>query len=344
MPDGVAARPRLAGLSLCSGVAGLELGLLSVLGPSYQTVAYCERDAYAAAALVARMEDKALDQAPIWDDLETFPSRAFRGKVDILSAGFPCQPWSAAGKRGGVEDERWIWPAIARIIRDVGPRYVFLENVPGILVSDGIGRVLGSLADLDYDAEGTCLRASDVGAPHRRNRVFILAYATRGGLRELREPSGGDGFIDRSDAELGNASDDHGRGRVDGTETGIGPDRIRGRGSASPSGDVADAERGGRGAGKRDIDEGSQQSDIARSCPSFPPGPDDIEAWRELLVRRPELRPAISQAEAESAVCRVADGLSDRMERLRCLGNAVVPAQAAAAFRELAGRLPGGGR
>ena len=316
MPDGVAARPRLAGLSLCSGVAGLELGLRLALGATYQTVAYCERDAYAAAALVARMEDAALDHAPIWDDLESFPGWAFRGKVDLISAGFPCQPWSCAGEQKGTDDKRWLWPAIERIIRDVGPTIVFLENVPGLLVPDGIGAVLGSLADLGFDAEWTCLRASDVGAPHKRNRVFIL----------------------------GNASDDHGRGRVNREETGIGPNRIRRRGSASAGGHVADAGCWRTRRSQPFAESGSRnQAAVGEDDPEFPPGPEDAEAWRDVLVQHPELRPAISQAEAESQLCGGPDEFPARLERLRCLGNAVVPAQAAAAFRELAGRLPGGG-
>ncbi len=384
MADGVAARPRIAGLSLCSGVAGLELGLRLALGPTYQTVAFCERDAYAAAALVARMEDAALDHAPIWDDLESFPGWAFRGKVDILSAGFPCQPWSVAGKRGGTDDERWIWPAIWRIICDVEPAIVFLENVPGLLVPDGIGEVLGSLAELGFDAEWTCLRASDVGAPHQRNRVFILADAgcvSSWGRQPLTEPRSGDqAAAGESDATMAYAGSP--KRRPDVVGGGSRGERVNGQGQA-PSGSseqgeaLADADERGRIICTRAIWEPRMLSDAAggrpqladaereprsaeyeqaprgrahvgtghRTVPSygcFPPGPDDAEAWRELLVQHPELRPAISQAETQSELCRVADEFPARMERLRCLGNAVVPAQAAAAFSELAGRFPGG--
>lgn len=164
------------GLALCSGVGGLDLGL-SIAEPGYRTVCYVEGEAYAAAVLVARMEDQSLDQAPVWSDLRTFDGRPWRGKVDIVTAGFPCQPVSVAGKRKAQDDERWLWPAVLRVLGAVRPEFVFLENVRGIITA-GLGDVLGGLAALGFDAEWTCLRASDVGASHRRERWFCLAYAT----------------------------------------------------------------------------------------------------------------------------------------------------------------------
>src|SRR4051794_17344915 len=103
-------------MALCAGAGGLELGLRIALGDGYRCVVYVEREAYAAAALVARMEDSALDSAPVWDDLLTFDAKPWRGVVDLVSAGFSCQPWSPAGKRMGTEDERWIWPDLYRVI------------------------------------------------------------------------------------------------------------------------------------------------------------------------------------------------------------------------------------
>jgi len=101
---------------------------------------------------MARMGEATLDPAPIWDDLTTFKGAAWRGRVDLITAGFPCQPFSAAGEQRGIDDERWIWPDIARIIADVGPRYVFLENVTG-LIRHGLPHVLSDLAELGFDAE-----------------------------------------------------------------------------------------------------------------------------------------------------------------------------------------------
>ncbi|HEY2592523.1 MAG TPA: DNA cytosine methyltransferase, partial [Chloroflexota bacterium] len=169
-------------MALCAGAGGLELGLRIALGDDYRSVVYVEREAYAAATLVARMADAALDHAPVWDDLTTFDGNGWRGVVDLVSAGFSCQPWSPAGKRLGIADERWLWPDIHRIVCEVGPDWVFLENVPG-LVHGGLEHVLRDLAASGFDAEWDCLSAAEVGASQLRQRLYILARATRGGLR-----------------------------------------------------------------------------------------------------------------------------------------------------------------
>jgi DNA (cytosine-5)-methyltransferase 1 len=169
----VAPRPELAALHLCSGYGGFEL-ITRLAGIPARTVAHIERDSHAAAILMARMGEATLDPAPIWDDLTTFKGAAWRGRVDLITAGFPCQPFSAAGEQRGIDDERWIWPDIARIIADVGPRYVFLENVTG-LIRHGLPHVLSDLAELGFNAEWGCLAASAVGAPHRRERVWLWA-------------------------------------------------------------------------------------------------------------------------------------------------------------------------
>ena len=160
-------------VSLCDGYGGTELALRSVAPVS--TVCRVERDPYAAAILVERMEQARLDSCPCWDDLVTFDGSAWRGRVDIVAAGFPCQPFSAAGHRAGVDDDRWLWPDIARIIRDMAPRYVLLENV-GQLLAHGLPEVLYDLASFGFDAEWGLYRASAVGAPHRRERIWIVAH------------------------------------------------------------------------------------------------------------------------------------------------------------------------
>lgn len=165
----------ITGLSLCSGGGGLELGLRLALGDAYRAIAYCEREAYAAALLCARMADATLDEAPVWDDLTTFPGQQFAGRVSVLSAGFPCQPHSTAGQRRGTADERWLWPDIGRLIGAVGPAYVFLENVRPLLHS-GLGDVLATLAGFGFAAEWDCFSAAEVGASHRRERLFVLAH------------------------------------------------------------------------------------------------------------------------------------------------------------------------
>lgn len=180
----------LCAIELCAGYGGFTLGFRHG-GFDVSTVAYVERDSYAASILVARMEEQRLDQAPIWDDLCTFDGAAWRGRVDIVTAGFPCQPFSTAGKQHGVDDDRWIWPDIAKIVADVGPSYVFLENVTG-LVRHGLPHVLADLADLGFDAEWGVLSAADVGAPHRRQRVWVLGYARGAGRPEVSRGVSGD--------------------------------------------------------------------------------------------------------------------------------------------------------
>jgi len=112
-------------------------------------VCYVEREAYAAATLVARMEDAALDTAPVWDDVGTFDGRPWRGAVDILTGGYPCQPFSVAGQRKGAEDPRHLWPHFARIIGECQPEWVFLENVANHL-NIGYREVRGELENLGY--------------------------------------------------------------------------------------------------------------------------------------------------------------------------------------------------
>jgi len=183
------AAPTVRTLSLCSGAGGLDLGVDLALAGRARAVCYVEREAFAAALLVAGMEAKALDPAPIWDDLATFGGRAWRGCVDLVLAGFPCPPFSAAGKRLGAADKRDLWPHVARIVREVGPGFVFLENVRGaVRHPDGLGRWVGELADLGYSCSWDVFSAAGVGAPHRRERVFMLAYADGRGLEELGEP------------------------------------------------------------------------------------------------------------------------------------------------------------
>jgi len=176
----------LSGLALCAGIGGLELGLKLALGDAYQCRLYVEREAFAAAVLVARMEDATLDRAPIWDSIESFDGTAWRGLVDIVSAGFPCQPFSLAGKRRGLADERWIWPDIAEIIREVGPSYVFVENVPD-LARHGLAAVLADLSEMGFDTEWDLFSAEEAGAPHRRERLFLLARSNRNGWPEAIE-------------------------------------------------------------------------------------------------------------------------------------------------------------
>ena len=164
---------RLNVLGLCSGVGGIELGLHRTGG--FRTVCYVEKDPWCVATTISRIRDGLLCDAPIWTELETFDGRPWRGVVDCIASGFPCQPVSVAGKQLGEEDERWIWPEIIRIICEVRPRIVLLENVPGLLVR-GLGRVLGNLAANGYSSEWASFSAAAVGSCHVRDRVFIASH------------------------------------------------------------------------------------------------------------------------------------------------------------------------
>ena len=145
----------------------------------HRIVCYVEKEPYRTRVLRARIADGHLDDAPIWDDARTFDGHAWKGRVDIISAGFPCQPFSCAGKQRGAGDSRNMWPEVVRIVREVRPDRVFLENVPGLLgraPRSYFGCILRDLATLGFDAEWGCLSAAQLGAWHRRNRLWILAY------------------------------------------------------------------------------------------------------------------------------------------------------------------------
>ena len=168
-------------LSLFSGYGGFSLGL-RLAGLETRTVGYLEIDGYCQKILQKRMREGFLDDAPIWADIRAFDGTQYRGLVDLVTAGFPCQPHSTAGLRKGADDDRNLWPDTLRIIGEVGSSLVILENVPGINVRPDDGRppyggtVVGELAEAGYDAEWRVVSAADAGAPHLRNRWWLVAY------------------------------------------------------------------------------------------------------------------------------------------------------------------------
>ena len=159
-------------LALFAGAGGGILGG-HLLG--WRTVCAVEWEAYPASVLCARQNDGLLPPFPIWDDVQTFDGKPWRGIVDVISGGFPCQDISAAGKGAGIDGERsGMWGEMARIIHEVRPRFVFVENSP-MLTSRGLGRVLGDLASMGFDAKWGVLGAADIGANHQRDRIWIVA-------------------------------------------------------------------------------------------------------------------------------------------------------------------------
>ena len=289
-------------LSLCSGYEGIGLGLRRVL-PNLREIAYVEREGFPVANLVAKMEAGDLDAAPVFTDVKTFPYRKFRGLVDILSGGFPCQPFSNVGKREGVEDPRHLFPYIRDGIRDCKPRIVFLENVEGIISSktadgDSVLRyVFEELEGLGYRAEAGIFSASEVGAPHQRKRVFILGISKELANHNCQRipqhtlPKS----VQEEHPTSGHSCDN--RGIVANPNC----KRLQGGGYA-------------RNLGSKKEKPYEQQS--AR-C-----GSTQIRPWP------PEPR-----------LGRVVDGCANRVDRIRLLGNGVVPAVAAKAFVTLINQL-----
>jgi len=168
-------------LALFAGAGGGILGG-HLLG--WRTVCAVEWEPYAASVLVARQNEGVLPPFPIWDDIRTFDGKPWRGIVDVVSGGFPCQDISAAGRGAGIEGARsGMWREMARVVSEVRPRFVFVENSP-MLTRRGLGKVLGDLASMGFDARWGVLGAADVGAPHKRDRIWIVAHSN--GMRELQ--------------------------------------------------------------------------------------------------------------------------------------------------------------
>lgn len=300
-------------------------------------------------------------------------------RPELMCGGFPCQPFSIAGENRGEDDERNMWPETLRAIRELGPDYVFLENVPGLLAHEYFGTILGDLAESGYDAVWDTFTAAEVGASHRRDRLFILAYSRRreyercggpgavGGASRtgagdsaerrrvwatpsdrgealadgrceqeyLREPEGGRLLRpepSRASGLVGHPEGEFGQGRTE--PAGRAGQAVPGRSGAT----VAHATSRRDGAESRSMEgspgtessSGYQPTEESWRRSGFPPGPDDRDAWARVLAEMPALEPA---------VCRVATGVPDRTHRLKALGNAVVPAQGAYAFRVLWQRM-----
>jgi len=313
-------------------------------------VGYVEREAFAAACLVARMEAQDLGQSPVWDDLATLRGDALSplvGRVDLLCAGFSCQPWSSAGKQLGTADERWIWPEIDRVIRAVGPSLVVLENVPGLAVRGGLGHVLGDMAEAGFDAVWDVFSAAETGAPHRRERLFLLAWrvsdAQRDTLRDLAERGPGPAPApNQRDALAGNVEQDlaDAEGERSGEARKLHP-RREDRSAwkrfvlADPDSGRLSRERIAQPGGIAGPP-GREPDGRGAARGEFPPGPGGD--WSGIPR---DLWPALPQSE----VCRAAHGVAagvdvpvceaSRADRLRACGNGVVPATAELAFWSL---------
>lgn len=326
---GVSNDRRFRELALFAGAGG---GILGGTFLGWRCVCAVERDAFAAAVLAQRQNDGCLEPFPIWSDVCSFDGRAWRGLVDVVSGGFPCQDISAAGRGAGIDGERsGLWREMARIIREVGPRYVLVENSP-MLTLRGLGCVLGDLAALGYDARWGVLGACDAGAPHRRERMWILACAD---VRWL-EIGGRDYAVE----ETGGGGRNHrGRGRSDGR--GNDHPAAHGRMANSNSERQSQSERC-ESDERRRLDDG-RASSRAQVSDADGGGLEGVVAGKSHQKGRPVAseRPARSPRDggtwwqSEPDVGRVANGVAARMDRLKCLGNGQVPAVVDLAWKRL---------
>jgi len=331
-------------LSLCTGYEGIGRGLREVL-PNVREIAYVEIEAFAIANLANKMETGKLHQAPIYTNLKTFPYRKFRGQVDIISGGFPCQPFSQAGSRKATEDPRHLFPYIAEGIRECQPRIVFLENVEGILsccTQDGepvLQYVLRTLEELGYRATAGIFSAGEVGFPHQRKRVYIIGVSNTkelvntndNGLSQYtsqeKEPSGwrSETTTMSRGEELGNSKGT----RQSSSEYG---QRQAQLGGTSPrDAQLSDTDIEGLEGCLSTEEPRGKTSESFTGCSrgKYPARPNEEQhEWEEPRVVKVE--PKLGGA---------TDGSSSRVDRLRLLGNGVVPQTAAKAFHTLINRI-----
>ncbi len=338
---------QLFGLSLCAGAGGLDLGLQLAI-PGYRTVGYIERESYAAATIVARMEDQTLDYAPIWDDVTTFEGKPWRGMVDIIHGGYPCQPFSVAGKQLGDKDERHLWPHVARVVNEIKPQFCFFENVGGHLRL-GFEQVHDDLYGMGYQVKAGLFTAEEVGASHKRERLFILAYRDSNGFQNQacsatrKDDTQGwaecftdTGLSGNSDSACQLPLQQRRFGKSTNGQTL--PESECSLANTACMG-IEQHKRRSRHLFKRsrqslaNTDGAGLERWVFNEKPSmqpqrpFPPSPSDDAGWRDYLANWPRLEPA---------VCGSVDGLAYRVDRLRLCGNGVIPLVAAYAFRTLA--------
>jgi site-specific DNA-cytosine methylase len=361
-------------ISLCSGYGGIDMGLKRVI-PTLRTIAYSEREAFVCANLVSKMEKGLLDPAPIWSDLKTFPWSEFRNKVDIISGGYPCQPFSHAGQRKGAEDERHLWPFIREGIRQMQPAMCFWENVEGH-ITIGLSTVISDLEEDGYQCSWGIFSASEVGCVHQRKRVFILAHNNNFGSREswvLRQGSNGSVIecngkqrgIELADSEFnrlqrGSQSTNRNSERKVCEQKEIGSNiRSKVSGCSRDTEDeLANSEDIGRDRGITTNGDDQQGvsviegkirpilwSEVEGCCgdPAQPARPGQEQySWeppRVVTKIKPPLGGSNYGGTSGVGYAELCHSMDNRTDELRLLGNGVVPATAARAFLTLSKKL-----
>lgn len=291
-------------LDLFSGIGGFSLGLGRA---GMKTVAFCETDDYA-----CRVLEKHWPDVPIFGDIKKLHMRGLNESIDVVCGGFPCQPVSLAGTRAGDLDDRWLWPEMRRVIGEVKPRWVLAENVRGLLSAENgrlFGGILRDLAELGYAVEWHCISAAAVGAPHIRDRVWIIGQrqsVAHAQCPERRSYNMAHGDSGQHSLRQGREEGAAGIGAVRPLFSNAISEQLRqqsGRqrwpNGAGPAQPAVDGEAGYVADARRGNGEGSRRGQRG----------EPFSAWWEF----------------EPDVGRVANGIPKRMDQLRCLGNAVVP-------------------
>ena len=291
----------LRAIELFAGAGG---GCLASVLLGHAIVCYVERDPHCQRVLEQRIVDGLLPDAPIWDDVRTFPTHEFRGQVDVVCGGFPCQPFSVAGRGLAADDDRNCWPETFDIIRALRPAYAFLENVPGLLArSHGyFGHILGQLAEAGFDVEWGVLSAQAVGAPHRRERLWLLATDSQSDSQSRAAPDASSPRLERRRGASGDAA-----------EKSI----VVGDGSTRLASDVHCVGRSAVGIGG--VLHGQRPPLGHDADGRFRAGP-----WQQGSAPEP-------------TISRVDDGMAHWVERTRATGNGQVPLVAATAWHLLRG-------
>jgi DNA (cytosine-5)-methyltransferase 1 len=308
-------------LALFAGAGGGILGG-HLLG--WRTVCAVEWEQYPASVLCARQNDGLLPPFPIWDDVQTFDGKPWRGIVDVVSGGFPCQDISAAGKGAGIDGERsGMWGEMARIIYEVRPKFVFVENSP-MLTSRGLGRVLGDLASMGFDARWGVLGAADIGANHQRDRIWICAK-WRGLLPHAQHDRIGrweqqQASIKKKNRKLAYSEELFSDGGINNTQISMERKTQCEFGNNSGSENLANSSNEGL---QRHRNSGIYDQTIKQTRIPWVGADGGSSDWWQ----------------TEPNVGRVADGVASRVDRLKAIGNGQVPLCAATAWRILSESL-----
>jgi len=326
-------------LALFAGAGGGILGG-QLLG--WRTVCAVEWEPYAACILAARQNDGLLPNFPIWDDVQTFDGRPWRGVAQVISGGFPCQDISIAGKGDGLDGERsGMWREMARIIREVGPEYVFVENSP-MLLSRGLGAVLGDLSSMGFDARWGIVGAKDVGANHQRDRIWIVAHSNSNGWTTRKKTR-----------SLGAPISEQQEGQINSLNS------KRTSGLSSTKTNVPDSQRLGwqEGSSERGASQDKKSPSDTGDC-SSPIGEGELsDSMCDRLQGSGTVRTTEGQTglrcrkgryeeqniygsdstwwSVEPDIRRVVNGMDARVDRLKALGNGQVPLCASTAWELL---------